>query len=196
VQWLLSGIATCSVCQAWLRPMRHSGRMMYVCAGITPTSPKGHVARAQEPLDAYVEVAIQARLSRPDALAAFTTPQVSDGRQAALTGELRDARAQLAESVALTGQGKISPSSFALIEAQLSARIAELEARLAPPVALPAVVRELAGADVAHRWDGLDVAGRRLVVRTLVAVSVLPVTRRGVRGFDPSLVRLVWRGRT
>lgn len=192
-RWLLSGIATCGVCGAWLRPMRH-GRMLYVCAGVTPTAPKGHVARAQEPLDAYVTVAVVTRLSRPDALAAFATPHVSDDQSAALERELADARAQLAEYEASAGTpGGVSASAFARIEARLSGRIVELESRLAPRPQVPALVRAAAVPDAEARWDGLDMAGKRLVVRTLLEVTVLPVQQRGRRGFDPSLVQLVWR---
>ena len=195
-RWLLSGIATCGVCGAWLRPMLNRGRMTYACFGVTPTAAKGHVVRAQEPLDAYVTAAVIERLSRPDALRAFLPVQVSDTNLAELERELADARAQLAEYEDSAGTpGGVSASAFARIEARLSARITDLEARLAPPVSLPAVVRGLVCADVEARWDGLDMAGKRLVVRTLVGVTVLPVVRRGVRGFDPNLVRLEWRGR-
>jgi len=124
-RWLLSGIARCGVCGAWLRPMLNRGRMTYACFGVTPTAPKGHVARAQEPLDAFVTVAVVARLSRPDALAVFAPRQVSDGQSAALERELADARARLAEyEVSAGSPGGVSASAFARIEARLSARIA------------------------------------------------------------------------
>jgi site-specific DNA recombinase len=195
-RWLLSGIATCGVCGAWLRPMLNRGRMTYACAGITPTSPKGHVVCAQPPLDAWVTLRVTRRLARPEFLAAFRQPDRPADRMDAARRELADAQAQLAEYTVSAGTvGGVSAAAFARIEARLSARIAELETQLAPPRQVSRRVAQLATPDAAGVWDGLGVEGRRAVLREVCArIAVGPVARRGVRGFDPDRVQLRFRG--
>jgi site-specific DNA recombinase len=193
VKWLLSGIATCAVCGAWMRPMLNRGRMTYACAGLTPTSQKGHVVRAQAPLDAFVTRAVVLRLQRPDALTVFAPDAPAAPRDVAAVEELASAQARLAEYELSAGTpGGVSAASFARIEARLSARITELEAVLAPPPVVPADVAAMAGPDAEQVWWRLPLVARRGVIRALCTVAVLPATVRGRRGFDHTLVRLSW----
>jgi site-specific DNA recombinase len=195
VKHLLSGIATCGVCGAWLRPQRNRGVPSYICGGKGPGSGKGHVCRAEAPLDEFVTRAVVLRLQRPDALTLFT-PAVEPERNTALVEELAAAREQLAEyeAVAGTAHGRGGAASFARVVAQLSARIAELETLLAPPPEVPADVAAMAGPDAEQVWWRLPLVARRGVVRALCTVAVLPATVRGRRGFDHTLVRLSWLG--
>jgi site-specific DNA recombinase len=194
-KWLLSGIATCGVCGGWLRPMLNRGRMTYVCAGLTPSSAKGHVARDQEKLDVWVVARVVGRLLRPDALQVFA-PRVSNGSpRGEIETELADARARLAAfEISAGSPGGVSAAAFARIEARLTTRIGELEQALAPPVQLPREVAEVAGPDAEQVWARLSLSGRRRVVRALCTITVDPVARRGRQGFEGESIRLVWRG--
>lgn len=194
VKWLLSGIATCGVCGGWMRPMLNRGRMTYRCDGLTPTSPRGHVVRDQPNLDAWVTARVVGRLLRPDALDVFRPPARSAAPRLAQEQELADVRARLAEYELSAGSpGGVSAAAFARIEARLSARIAELEQALAPPVEVPREVVAMAGPDAETVWDGFSLAGKRRVVRAMCDIAVGPVAQRGRRGFEGSSIRLVWR---
>jgi len=191
---LLSGIGKCAVCGGWLRHYSNRGRPSYSCNGLNGTG-TGHVSRAAPPLDAFVALAVVERLSRPDWAAAFTAPVKPSGRMEVAAQELTDARAELAEYEALAGTPSGVPAAtFVRIATRISSRIAELEAEIAPLPVLPTAVLEMAGADAAAVWDTLGIEQRRIVVRALCTVTVLPVTRKGVRGFDPDTVRLEWLG--
>jgi site-specific DNA recombinase len=196
-KWLLSGIATCGICGAWLRPMRHGSKMMYVCAGLTPSSSKGHVARAQEPLDAFVVVHVVRMLADPRLPGAIAASRAGDSdRVAATQRRLADLEAQLASAKRAVLAGKISFDSFGEFETELQASIAaaRLERGRQAPVAPQ--VRGLMSPDAGMLWAGIqhDVELQRLVVRELVGVvvgrSTLP---RGSRGFDDASVRVTAR---
>lgn len=193
--WLLSGIAECGLCGAWLRPMRNNGRMTYACAGLTPTSPKGHVARTAGPLDVFVSAAVVTRLSQPHALSVWSAnPDRDETERAHLAAQLTYVRAELADAENSVGvPGGITVAAFARIEARLCATIADLESRLVPRE-VPRVVAEVAGPDAPARWRTLPLDGRRQLIRLLCRVQVDRVTRRGARGFDPSSVLITWRG--
>lgn len=194
-KWLLSGIATCGVCGAWLRPMRHSGRMMYVCAGRTPTSPKGHVARAQPPLDAMAVVAVVARLSDPGLAAAMSAARAGHvDKVAAVQRRIADLRSRLAAAEQAAVAGTMSFEAFGRFEAEFTAGIRAAEQELAGTSGLPSQVVGLASPDAAALWDSPMVQGdvelQRLAVRSLLSVTVHRSARRGVRGFDPSSVQV------
>ena len=192
-RYLLSGIAECGVCGAWLRPLTNRGRPTYVCAGSVPTAGKGHVARARPPLDAMVVSAVVGRMSRIDARDLLEARQHLNEAAAAAARELADLEAQLAqyEESAATPNG-ISPAGFARIEARLLPKIDEARSR-AVRLYVPADVAELAGPDAAERWDAMPLDRQRQAVRALLRVVVHRSTQRGSRGFDASSVELVWR---
>jgi site-specific DNA recombinase len=196
VKHLLSGIATCGLCGAWMRPQRNRGVPSYLCGGHGPGTGKGHVCCAEAPLDAWVTLRVTRRLARPEFLAAFRQPDRPADRMDAARRELADAQAQLAEYTVSAGTvGGVSAAAFARIEARLSARIAELETQLAPPRRLSRRVAQLATPDAGGVWEQLGVEGRRAVLREVCArIAVMPVARRGVRGFDPDRVQLRFRG--
>ena len=198
VVWLLSGIASCGVCGAWLRPMRRNGRMCYVCAGVTPTSPKAHVSRLATALDDHVVEVLLDTLGRPSVRAAvFAEPEpVAVGEDAATRKALDEAQARLAEYEEAAATGGVSASAFGRIEARLSAQIADLQRRLTPIPPVPPVVRRLVDADdVAVEWELLELQEQRVVLRAVFEkIAVGRVSQRGVRGFEACSVTLKVRG--
>lgn len=196
-KWLLSGLARCAVCGAWLRPLRHGSRMLYVCAGLTPSSPKGHVARAQEPLDAFVTVHVVRMLADPRLPGAIASVRAGDSdRVMAVERRLADLEAQLAAAKRAVLAGKISFDSFGEFETELQAGIAAARLERGRPAPVSPQVAGLMSPDAGKLWAGIqhDVELQRLVVRELVVVSVGRSTLpRGSRGFDDSSVRVVPR---
>ena len=53
---------------------------------------------------------------------------------------------------------------------------------------------DLAGPDIAKRWESLPLARKRGVIDLLLDISVLPATRHGGHNqFDPESVRVTWK---
>jgi site-specific DNA recombinase len=196
VRFLLSGIATCGVCGAWMRPLTNRGRPTYACAGVTPTSPKGHVSRSRPALDALVTARVVQRLADPGLLAGFARARAADDNQAAAVAqELADLHAQLAEyeHAALTAKG-VQAASFARVTAGLSERIEDAQSRMVSAQSLPPAVLDLVGPDAAQRWANIqnDLLRQRQVVRALARVVVHRSSQpRGVHGFDASSIELI-----
>jgi site-specific DNA recombinase len=191
---LLSGIAECGVCGAWLRPYTLRGKPTYRCAGLTPTASKAHVSRARQPLDAMVTAFMVALLGRPDVVETLAAAAgTADTEQAAAAREAADLEVKLAELEEAAGSGGISFAAFGRLEARLLEQLETARAR-ATPAWMPPAVRDLAGPDAAARWAGVSLEVRRAAVRCLVRVVVDPVARRGVRGFDFSTVSITRRG--
>ena len=53
---------------------------------------------------------------------------------------------------------------------------------------------DLAGPDIAQRWESLPLARKRGVIDLLLDIAVLPATRTGGHNiFDPTSVRITWK---
>lgn len=195
---LLSGIATCGVCDGPLRPTNSHGVKAYTCAGVHSGAPRGHVSRAREPLERFVTRPLLRRMQRPDILALLAPATGGEDGAAEARRELADLEARLAGFVASAAEGGISPQSLAAIEAQLLPRIAQAR-QMAVPRLLPKPVVDLAGAHAEQLWarwgeESDGIIKQRLVVRALLCVVVHRSTVRGPRVFDASSVELTWRG--
>ena len=199
---LLSGIAECGVCGAWLRAATNRGRPVYQCAGHGVGDPrgKGHVSRGpREMVEAVVLLRVFQVLEHPGLLAEI-------GRQeSGIADRGRDIRAEIGrlettlagfEAAALGGD--ISPVAFGRFEAKLVPRIDVLRRELLASSRFPTEVMEMAGPGAQARWDAPpiqnDMAFQRRLLRPLVRVVVHRSTRtRGERGFDASTVEVTAR---
>ena len=83
----------------------------------------------------------------------------------------------------------IDERTLARRDRALRAKLADLESRLADAGRVDVLGPLVAAGDVGKIWDALDVDRRRLVVDTLLTVTILPV-KRGTRTFDPHTVRI------
>lgn len=199
VRYLLSGIAECGVCHAWLRPFTNRGRPTYRCEGASPTSPRGHVSRLRPPLDAYVTQYVCNRLADPALLEAMATRREGAAqRSAEIVREIADLQAELAQYVRSAGQRKgLAAQAFTAVADDLAAQIEARQQELTLAAEVPAVVLELAGPDAPQRWASLDrdsergLHRQRQIVRALVRVVVHRSGARGQRQFDASSVELI-----
>lgn len=186
LKWVLSGVVECGYgCEGTLRPHQGNHARKYACWSCW------RVAVSGDDLDEYVTVAALDRLGLPDAADLFQ-PRAKTGtarRAERAAAQLRD---ELAEWRALAKARKVSPASFADIEAALLPKLAEAEeaARL---LSAPPPLPELVGVDVVDRWDQLSVGTRRDVIRMLMRITLLPSPKRGGR-FTSDRVQIVWRG--
>ncbi len=187
VKHLLSRLAVCGVCGS---PMRRTvNRKIYAQYSCWGGKGTGCTGRKQQWVDTFVQDVIIERLEQPDVLDVFVRDDGDDVQAAQREVTLR--RAELDELRAAKKAGRISLSSFLEFEPDTLAKIADAEQR-AIPAAVPALLADLAGADVRPRWEALTVPQRRQVIRTLCVVRVFKA-RPGARTFDPDTVKVEWR---
>lgn len=181
-KYLLSGIATCGVCNAplWRLKARGAGAGIgnYACTA------NNCIARKIEPVDELVEEAVLRWCESASSVDELGDP----GAGAALT-EARELRARLDGFIDDAMDGKIDRETLALMESKTLPKIRELEKRAQQSGPHPLVV-ELLGENARAHWAEMDLSGRRSVIRALARVSILP-TRRG-KIFNPEAIRLEW----
>lgn len=199
---LLSGVATCGECGAWLRAASNRGRPVYQCAGhgAGDLRGKGHVSRGpREVLDAFVVARTVARLADP-ALGASMAAREADTRDrgAQLRVELDMLRERM---TALEARSRLTTvrtaaESFERMVLGLAEEIERRESELRHAIRLPAAVVDLACPDAASLWGSPRVQGdielQRQVIRALFRVVVHRSGQpRGARGFDPDTVDVI-----
>jgi site-specific DNA recombinase len=185
IRHLLSGVAVCGVCGGRVRVQKNRGYLSYLC--VTGF----HVSRREDWVDDYVERVTVARLSRPDILELLADGDEQEAEVKAARAEAVEKRARLEGFYDAAAAGELTPAALARIEARLLPEIDSAETR-ARRVAIPSVLRDVAGPDAAEVWAGLPLTAKREVIGLLMTVRIMP-TRRGSRTFDPDSVKIEWR---
>jgi site-specific DNA recombinase len=186
-KYLLSGIALCGVCGSPVR--RVKGRFegypdVYVCAARSRC-----VSRHREEVDAVVTGILLKMLADPRLRQALA----SAGDEHDPYGEIAALRERLAGFRMAAVEGKISPESFADIEAQLNEKIAA-EREKAASAAMDPLLAALVGVGAETVWEQFSLEQKRQVVRTALVVSIEPVGKIGRRKFDVAdTVKVAWR---
>ena len=197
-RFLLSGLALCGKCGKTTRikavPNRHGGYdRVYNCA----TRGSGHPYKNQNRTDAYVTETILAYLERPDVLAALAEGVARGGRDeereslAERADGLRRRRDAAAESYAA---GRMPLATLEQVTDAIAAELEDVERRQAATVSDGALASVLSGGDVRAAWEAASTDQRRAVIDALCTVTILPTPASAPRRFDPSTVRIDWRG--
>ena len=190
VKYLVSGIAMCDVCGSRMSTIKNRGYRSYICKGLGDES-KGRFCTSvvTRKLDEFVEQVVVNRLSRPDCLELLA----GDGGESirAAAAEAADLRQELNGWVEAAKGRRVTPASFAEIEAGLLQQIEAAERR-ARRVQIPPIIKQVAGPDAAQRWQALTIAKRREVVNLLCEIRIRR-TRQGARVLDPERVVINWR---
>lgn len=185
---LLSGIATCGPCGAWMRPLMNRGRATYVCGGVTHTAPKGHVSRDRAALDAVVVRYVVGRLSDPGLIADVARRRSGDQERVDVSArEVADLEAEMEGYVRSAASRKgLARAAFEQVVDDLAGQIERKRAEMTVRAELPRSVLAAVGPDAAATWDAHDGdwEWQREVARALVSVTVWPVRQRGVREFE------------
>lgn len=189
---LLSGIARCGRCTSgtmkrlppWApRPGQTSKpvKAAYACGTCH------RVRRLQEPVDALVTEILLRRLERDDAAELFTTgdPDVARDVRAALAA----VTARLASAADMFADGRIDADQLARISAKGRDEKKMLDQRLGAALP-PELPQDAIGPRVRAAWERYDVERRRLILSTLMRVTILP-SGPGEK-FDPELIRIEW----
>lgn len=182
---LLSGIAECGKCDGGLiRVIPGTHGPVYVC-----TDCHG-IRRKQEPVDAYVSKVMIARLSRPDAAAAFHGDDQTARAKAEQAAGLRARLDLAADSYA---DGQIDAAQLARITSRLRPQLEAAEAKVRRLASRPDLL-DLAGPDIAQRWDGLPLERKQAAILALATVRIMPAAKRGWSMTDPAAeVEIRWR---
>jgi hypothetical protein len=119
--------------------------------------------------------------------------QPDDKDMAEAREELDRVRAEMNELV-IRARAGLSVALVAAADEALRQRHAEAERRF-QTVALPPVVRPVAGPVAKDRWFELGVEVQREIVRSLVDIVVEPVGRRSwqAANFNPSRLTFTWK---
>lgn len=159
-RWLLSGVARCGTCGAFLRCVpNHNHRIIYQCRSLGGDLSKGRYCTSivADAFEAYVTEKVIDRLSRDDARGMFTADRSAEAAEAAAA--LLRKKQELDELHTLVDQGELTLQSLARHEPRITAEIAALEEQARSHVA--PVVRDVVGPDAAARWEQLSLAQRK-----------------------------------
>jgi DNA invertase Pin-like site-specific DNA recombinase len=191
VKWLGSGLYICSRCgRPSLRVSRVGrGKAAYRCPGRHGTT--GHVVRAAESLDAYVEAVILDRLGRSDAVE-LLRPAAPDVDLPALRATASAARERLGEIAAMLGDGELTRAEAGIARGRATARLEAAEGAIAAATVSSPLAGIVDAPDPKAVWIDLDIGRQRAVLAELMIVTVLPITRPGP-GFDPNTILITPR---
>lgn len=171
---LLSGIATCGVCGAYLwwgkggRKKDGTNYDVYSCR-------EHHTARNELVLDEVVNAVVESILQTPDALATLAQPTAEP--ESTARADLAELKRQLQAVEDQLADNKMPADVGARVATRLSERISEAEAAMVPVFTDP-VVRDLATApDPLAAWRALPLASKRAFVRAAMTIRIERVGR-------------------
>ncbi|MFF8412911.1 recombinase family protein [Streptomyces omiyaensis] len=152
--------------------------------------------------EAYVEEALVAWLSAPEAAEAFQKP--ADGGQAAadararlaaMQEQLRSAR-KLARTFGENNRPLMSSESLSELEIELGPEMETLRETIKKAEAkVPNVLKDLLGnPDAEEVWQALTLAQKRLVISQVVTVRLFPARAPGVKKIEPGRITLSFYG--
>lgn len=208
VKWLGSGLYVCGICGKPALRVSHSGggkrQPAYRCNARDNTRQSGHVTRAAQQLDDYVERLVVARLQCPDATELFTEPAERDLDTTALHTEAAAIGQRLTDLSAAFAEGAITLAQLRTGTDKLRARLSDIEDTLATAATINPLIGLAGHPRVAEIWygttpdrsDGLDLGRRRAVLTKLLTVTVLPTSpgrRPDGTYFDPTAVHIGWK---
>lgn len=157
-----------------------------------------HVNRRAEPIEAFVQLSLMERLRQAakDREIVFATETGAAVDVDAIRSEAVEVRAELRAIGEDLGAGRISREMAYAADAELRARLDDLDSRIAEAGRVDTLAPLRAADDPTVVWAGsYDLDAKREVLRQVVTVWVLPGfpgQTHGVR-FQPETVKLEWR---
>ena len=192
VRTLLGGLALCPCGNVVTGMPSHTGHHIYRCAppGRDPGH-HGHVARQAAPVEDFIERAVIARLSAPDAADLVAVPEGGPD-VAGLREEAAAIRANLEEMARDRALGLMTRAQMVAGTEAAAIRLdqigAEPEEAARENVLAPLVATE----NAAGVWEPLDLARKRAVIKTLMSITLLSPGKGARRAFDPATVQVTW----
>ena len=185
--YLLTGIATCSLCGAKLVARPKNGRSM-VCATGPNFDGCGGIRVQADPLEELVAAALVERHSSRDVAEVFG--DAADADSATVVAQLHEDRKARDQLVDDRYVHRIIPTEAAYLSASnaLTERIEAAERRLASRDTHVVLTPGLAS-----RWAAADLTQRRELIDVFLESVVVSPAVRGRNTFDPARVKLTWR---
>lgn len=158
-----------------------SRRTVYACTNARrPKSerlPGPHVSLAQEALDAYVNDAMPSVIALPwGPFRLHHQGELID--VIGLEAELEDLRAQKAEAAEMWLAGEIDRAQLAAMNRSLQEKIDAAEKQLGDAAEEREGLPDLSLEQAREFWNGLDILGKRAVLRQAVTITLLPTGGR------------------
>ena len=141
-----------------------------------------HVRRNAAHVDAYVAKAVIKRMSRPDVADLFAAP-TPDVDVKALRREVTALQTQLGEWDTDRTEGRVTRARWLAQTKLVNDKLTKIQSQLAAVTDVSPVAPLVGAEDVRAAWDTLSLGRQRAIVADLMAVTILPTTRKG-RGFD------------
>lgn len=200
VKHLLSGLATCGLCGAWMRVLIKSGRggPRYWCQPSTPERLPGlHAVRGKERVEGYIEEVAILWMAQPEPATVLAQGGVGgDGEHRRVAEEIAQLRARLDGLYDQAADGELSAVGLARMEQRILPKIARLEGeqrRLRSRFVL-APARVGNEEDARAQWEAWDLGERREFLRGLFEkIEIMPLGRGRKTYRDEESVRLTWR---
>ncbi|MFJ4284051.1 recombinase family protein [Paenarthrobacter nicotinovorans] len=178
---LLTGIATCGVCDGSMVRRLTRGKNQYQCRNNYCAS------RNVEKTDAYVVYALLQKLQEKAVMDAATI--VDGDGTSPLLDEINALELRLNGFYQQAADGSLTPQGLARVETsildQLQTKRQALASATKPKSAALDAERIVSG------WDDLDLAEQREIVRAMMQIRILRAGR-GHTTFDPSLIEITW----
>jgi site-specific DNA recombinase len=180
LKYMLSGALLCGACRHSMRGDNWKGKLRYECVCASTKCRCCRVTGNMDRLDDAISAIVKARLSQPNAWAAFA-PVVNSGEAARVRAELGalELRMTELEEVAAT-PGAMPLTLVAATSRELTAGIEAAQKRLRA-LETPPALRGYDPLDLAEKWDTgrYSVGEKRAVVMALAEVVLSPVGRGG-----------------
>lgn len=176
-------IYVCGVCnQPRLRLGRSNGRKsVYRCGNMDMNNELGHVSRAAEQLDAYVEGALLEKLSEPGVIEALcNVVDTDDADITALQHEQSEIRKELKNLAASCDAGDIDAEQLAIASRRKRQRDKEITAVLTAAQQRSPVSVLLGADNIEAIWDDVLTMGqKRAILAEVLKVTILPAVGGG-----------------
>ncbi len=192
VRTLLGGLALCPCGNVVTGMPSHTGHHIYRCAppGRDPGY-HGHVARQAAPVEDFIERTVIARLSASDAADLVAVPEGGPD-VAGLREEAAAIRANLEGMAADRALGLMTRAQMIAGTEAANIRLAEIGADLDEAARENVLAPLVAAENAAGAWEGLDLARKRAIIKTLMSITLLSPGKGARRGFDPATVQVTW----
>jgi site-specific DNA recombinase len=193
VRTLLGGIALCPCGNVVTAMPSHTGHRIYRCTPATRNRAYagGHVARQAEPVEAFIEKVVIARMCREDAAGLLAVPDAGID-VAALREEASAIRRNLEEMAADRAMGLISRSQMLAATERGTIRQDQIAVLIAEVSRENVLASLVAASDVAAEWAQMDQSRQRAVIKTLMIITLYSPGRGARRDFDPTTVKVNW----
>lgn len=189
-RYLLSGIARCRVCKeplagAWNKARGHA---IYRCPS------RRHVSRLQQPIDEWIEAIVVERLSRPDAVHLFASPERADEVEPLRREEAR-LLARLDDLSGAYAADEITREQLAAGSRRLRDSLTSVQEQMGRLIRVEDALDLVSSTDVGEAWRALALDRQRRIVRVLLDIEVAGPGRGGKRfdQLDPSTVDTQWK---